>query len=33
VTAAADLPHDERAIYDLVCRRLLSAWHGDHVFA
>jgi DNA topoisomerase-3 len=33
VTASADLPHDERAIYDLVCRRLLSAWHGDHVFA
>jgi DNA topoisomerase III len=33
VTATADLPHDERAIYDLVCRRLLSAWHGDHVFA
>jgi DNA topoisomerase-3 len=29
----ADLPADERAIYDLVCRRLLSAWHEDHVFA
>ena len=27
------LPADERRIYDLVCRRLLSAWHGDHVFA
>jgi len=22
---------DERKIYDLVCRRLLQAWHGDHV--
>jgi DNA topoisomerase III len=33
VTAPADLPRDERALYDLVCRRLLSAWHGDHVFA
>ena len=29
----ADLPAEERAIYDLVCRRLLSAWHRDHVFA
>jgi DNA topoisomerase III len=28
-----DLAPDERRIYDLVCRRLLSAWHGDHVFA
>jgi DNA topoisomerase-3 len=28
----ADLTSDERAIYDLVCRRLLSAWHGDHVY-
>lgn len=32
-TAPEDLPADERKIYDLVCRRLLSAWHGDHVFA
>ncbi len=24
---------DERKIYDLVCRRLLSAWHEDHVLA
>ena len=24
---------DERRIYDLVCRRLLSAWHDDHVYA
>ena len=28
----SDLAADERAIYDLVCRRLLSAWHGDHVY-
>ncbi len=27
------LSADERALYDLVCRRLLSAWHGDHVWA
>ena len=33
VHAPADLPADERAIYDLVCRRLLAAWHEDHVFA
>jgi DNA topoisomerase-3 len=33
VTATAELPPDARAIYDLVCRRLLSAWHDDHVFA
>ena len=33
VNAPADLAPDERVIYDLVCRRLLSAWHGDHVFA
>ncbi|MBX3214029.1 MAG: DNA topoisomerase 3 [Labilithrix sp.] len=31
--APDDLPADERKIYDLVCRRLLSAWHGDHVYA
>lgn len=31
--APADLTTEERAIYDLVCRRLLSAWHGDHVYA
>lgn len=31
--APEDLPADERKIYDLVCRRLLSAWHADHVFA
>ena len=28
----ADLPADERAIYDLVCRRLLQAWHPEHVY-
>jgi DNA topoisomerase-3 len=26
-----DLTPDEEKIYDLVCRRLLMAWHGDHV--
>jgi len=26
------LPPDERRIYDLVCRRLLSAWHDDHIW-
>ena len=31
--APADLPSDERAIYDLVCRRLLAAWHSDHRYA
>jgi len=29
----ADLSPDEQKIYDLVCRRLLEAWHADHVFA
>ncbi len=28
----ADLAADERAIYDLVCRRLLQAWHPEHVY-
>src|SRR5271157_840054 len=35
-TTAANLeslPPDERKIYDLICRRLLSAWHGDHVWS
>ena len=31
--AGADLQGDERRIYDLVCRRLLAAWHEDHVYA
>ncbi|HZN95585.1 MAG TPA: DNA topoisomerase 3, partial [Myxococcales bacterium] len=26
------LSEEERRIYDLVCRRLLSAWHGDFVW-
>ncbi|HUE23697.1 MAG TPA: DNA topoisomerase 3 [Bryobacteraceae bacterium] len=30
---AGDLTADERRIYDLICRRLLSAWHGDHIWA
>ena len=30
--AGLDLSRDERRIYDLVCRRLLMAWHDDHVF-
>ncbi len=29
----ADLSPDERKIYDLVCRRLLSCWHEDHVWS
>ena len=28
-----DLTRDERRVYDLVCRRLLMAWHEEHVFA
>ncbi len=31
--APPDLAGDERRIYDLVCRRLLAAWHDDHVYA
>src|SRR5580700_7315469 len=30
---AGDLTADERKIYDLICRRLLSAWHDDHIWA
>ncbi|RMH17491.1 MAG: DNA topoisomerase III, partial [Acidobacteria bacterium] len=26
------LSRDERRLYDLVCRRLLAAWHDDHVW-
>jgi len=29
----ARLSPEERKIYDLVCRRLLSAWHEDHVWS
>jgi DNA topoisomerase-3 len=28
-----DLSPDERKIYDLVCRRLLTCWHEDHVWS
>ncbi len=31
--AGMDLSRDERVVYDLVCRRLLMAWHDEHVFA
>lgn len=27
------MSEDERAIYDLICRRLLSAWHDDHIWS
>jgi DNA topoisomerase III len=27
------LPPDEKRIYELVCRRLLAAWHDEHVWA
>ena len=30
-TRAGHLSPDEQRIYDLVCRRLLSAWHDDHI--
>lgn len=33
VVARESLTPDERRIYDLVCRRLLSAWHEDHVWS
>jgi len=29
----AKLNSDERRLYDLICRRLLSAWHEDHIWA
>ena len=29
----ADLSPDEQKIYDLICRRLLSAWHEDHIWS
>jgi DNA topoisomerase-3 len=31
--ARASLAGDEQKIYDLICRRLLAAWHADHVYA
>jgi DNA topoisomerase-3 len=33
VTARAGLAGDEKKLYDLICRRLLMAWHDDHVWA
>ncbi len=30
---AGSLSPDERKIYDLICRRLLSAWHEDHIWS
>ncbi|MDS4032254.1 MAG: DNA topoisomerase 3 [Candidatus Contendobacter sp.] len=32
-TPARALAADEKKIYDLICRRLLMAWHEDHVWA
>jgi len=29
----ARLTPDEASLFDLICRRLLAAWHEDHVFA
>ena len=29
----ADMSPDEKKIYDLICRRLLSAWHEDHIWS
>jgi len=29
----ASLSPEEKRIYDLVCRRLLSAWHDDHIWS
>ncbi len=29
--AGLSLDADERRLYDLICRRLLAAWHDDHV--
>lgn len=31
--ASASLGGDEQKIYDLICRRLLSAWHDDYIWA
>jgi len=33
IRARDDLSRDQARIYDLICRRLLSAWHEDHVYA
>ncbi|KAB2933378.1 MAG: RecQ family ATP-dependent DNA helicase [Candidatus Contendobacter sp.] len=32
-TPARTLAADEKKLYDLICRRLLMAWHDDHVWA
>ena len=29
----AAMSNDERAIYDLICRRLLGAWHDEHIWS
>ncbi len=29
----ANLSPDERRVYDLICRRLLTAWHDDHIWS
>jgi DNA topoisomerase-3 len=29
----ANISPDERKIYDLICRRLLAAWHDDHIWS
>jgi DNA topoisomerase III len=31
--ANAEMDADERKLFDLVCRRLLSAWHADHIWS
>ncbi|MEZ5365553.1 MAG: DNA topoisomerase 3 [Bryobacterales bacterium] len=31
--AGLDLKSDEGKIFDMICRRLLSAWHDDHILA
>ena len=31
--ARPTLTADEQKIYDLICRRLLAAWHDDHIYA
>ena len=31
--AKASVEPDERKVFDLVCRRLLSAWHEDHIWS
>jgi DNA topoisomerase-3 len=33
ISTRAALTTDERKIYDLICRRLLMAWHDDHLWA